>query len=183
MHRRAVTSHVHQEANPALANPFTAHAAVMSAGDRMLARARIAVQCAAVDDGTVPMIKLGDASLASPFTSKKPSIQSTIDVIRQGRCTLVTTLQMYQILALNCLISSYSLSVLYLVCVCVCPVPTDGVQDGVKKGDRQMTCMGLLMSVSFISISNAKPLDKVLHRRSAAHDSCFIAAELRAAAH
>jgi cation-transporting ATPase 13A1 len=39
-----------------------------------------------------------------------PSIRSTVDIIRQGRATLLSTLQMYQILALNCLISSYSLS-------------------------------------------------------------------------
>eukprot|EP00054_Salpingoeca_dolichothecata_P000146 m.16120 g.16120 ORF g.16120 m.16120 type:complete len:1361 (+) comp10277_c0_seq1:123-4205(+) len=111
-------------------NAFAASAAMMAGTDE--------------DDGSVPMIKLGDASVASPFTSKKPSISSAVDIIRQGRCTLVTSLQMYQILALNCLISSFSLSVLYL--------------DGVKYGDRQMTCMGLLSTVSFLSISRAKPL-------------------------
>lgn len=111
----------------------------------------------------VPMVKLGDASIAAPFTSKMPSIKSCVDIVRQGRCTLVTSMQMYQILALNCLISSYSLSVLYL--------------DGVKYGDVQMTAMGMLMSVSFMSVSRSKPLDRlsaVKPLTSIFHPSMFI---------
>ncbi|CAM9156199.1 unnamed protein product [Chrysoparadoxa australica] len=108
---------------------------------------RLATMMDEAEDMEVPMVKIGDASVASPFTSKMPSIRGTVDIVRQGRCTLVTSIQMYQILALNCLISAYSLSVLYL--------------DGIKHSDTQMTAMGMLMSVSFITISRSKPLSKL----------------------
>ncbi len=97
-----------------------------------------------LEAGDVPMIKLGDASVAAPFTSQMPSITGTVDIIRQGRCTLVTALQMYQILATNCLNEAYFLSVLYLI--------------GVKYGDGQKTALGMLMSISFMTISFTKPL-------------------------
>jgi len=109
------------------------------------------------------MVKLGDASIAAPFTSKMPSIRSCVDIVRQGRCTLVSSIQMYQIMALQCLISSYSLSVLYL--------------DGVKYGDTQMTAMGMLGSISFMSVSRSKPLDRLSNVRpltSIFHPALFI---------
>jgi len=116
-----------------------------------------------VESGELPMVKLGDASIAAPFTSKMPSIKSCVDIVRQGRCTLVSSIQMYQILALQCLISSYSLSVLYL--------------DGVKYGDTQMTAMGMLGSISFMSVSRSKPLDRLSNVRpltSIFHPALFI---------
>ena len=60
------------------------------------------------------MVKPGDASMASPFTAKKASVMPCTDIIRQGRSTLVTTIQMFKILGLICLSTAYSLSVMYL---------------------------------------------------------------------
>ena len=79
------------------------------------------------DDAQI--VRLGDASIASPFTSKSSSIRVIMKLIRQGRCTLVTTIQVYKILGINCLITAYYLSSLFV--------------HGVKNGDQQLTISGV----------------------------------------
>lgn len=112
------------------------------------------------DDGrSAPIVKLGDASMASPFTAKHASVSPTIDIIRQGRSTLVTTLQMFKILGLNCLATAYVLSVMYL--------------DGVKLGDVQATISGIFTAAFFLFISHARPMPTLSAERPHPNVFCF----------
>ena len=74
--------------------------------------------------GEKVIVEQGDACIAAPFTYRFSSIRSVTDLIRQGRCTLVTTFQMYRILAISSLMTAYTMSALYL--------------DDDKYGDMQM---------------------------------------------
>ncbi|KAJ3156879.1 hypothetical protein HDU86_003414 [Geranomyces michiganensis] len=102
-------------------------------------------------DGDVPKIKFGDASVAAPFTSKISSVMSVVNIVRQGRSTLIAMVQMYKILALNCLISAFSMSVLYLA--------------GIKQGDWQATIAGMMITVCFFGIAKSTPLEELSRQR------------------
>lgn len=97
------------------------------------------------DDDT--SIKSGDVTSAAPFTSKSPSIKCVKNIFIQGRCTLVVSFQMYKILALNCLLNAYSLSVLAL--------------KGVKYSEYQALYMGFAVAIFFLMLSKAVPLKKL----------------------
>eukprot|EP00397_Hematodinium_sp_SG-2012_P005275 GEMP01005293.1.p1 GENE.GEMP01005293.1~~GEMP01005293.1.p1 ORF type:complete len:887 (+),score=208.24 GEMP01005293.1:918-3578(+) len=100
---------------------------------------------AEMDDGMT--VKLGDASTAAPFTSRTPSISSVIDIIRQGRCTLLSAVQQMQIMMLESMISAYTM--------CAMAV------DGTRLSESQMMASGALMSVASIAFTFARPVDRM----------------------
>jgi manganese-transporting P-type ATPase len=57
----------------------------------------------------------------------------------------------YRVLALNCLVSAYMMSSLYL--------------QGLKQGDTQMTALGLLSAALFYFVSTAQPLARLSEHR------------------
>ncbi|CAG9462154.1 unnamed protein product [Pedinophyceae sp. YPF-701] len=102
-----------------------------------------------------PMVRPGDASMAAPFTARAPDVLPCTDVLRQGRCTLVTTVVMFKVLGCLCLNSAFSLSVLYL--------------EGIKLGDYQATIQGMLQAGMFFFLSQAKPLQRLSRERPHPH--------------
>jgi cation-transporting ATPase 13A3/4/5 len=56
-----------------------------------------------------------EASVASPFTSKEPSIACVPELIRQGRCALVTSFGIFSYMAIYALIQFFSVMILFEV--------------------------------------------------------------------
>lgn len=95
--------------------------------------------------------KLGAASIAAPFVSKRPTISSCVDIIRFGRATLSSTMDLFKILSLSSLISAYSMSALFI--------------ENVKFGDFQITVVSIFIACSFMALNWAKPLRKLSPQR------------------
>merc|ERR1711988_1025225 len=101
--------------------------------------------------GEVPMIRPGDASVAAPFTSKIPSVRAVIDLIRQGRCTLLSALMQQQIMMLESIIAAYTLSALSL--------------HNARSSERQMMASSWLIMTAAVAFSYASPVDKMHPQR------------------
>ncbi|KAF9763255.1 Manganese-transporting ATPase 13A1 [Nosema granulosis] len=96
-------------------------------------------------------VKMGDASVAAPFTAKTGSLESILDIIRQGRSALVTTIQMYKILGLNALVNAFSLSVLDCM--------------GIRFGEVQLVAAGILVAFAFMFLTASQPLKEISKKR------------------
>ncbi|CBZ50641.1 putative cation-transporting ATPase [Neospora caninum Liverpool] len=132
---------------------------------------RMAEMWEQLDDGP-PLVRLGDASIASPFTFKGDSIRCVPLILRSGRATLVTVIMMYKLMALNSTITAFALSVLTL--------------DGVKLGDLQTILENLLCTLLTLMISKTRPSVEMGSCRPIAsifHPLVFLSLALQAALH
>lgn len=115
---------------------------LMTSVVRPRVRAKTASELLA-DNGQAPLVRLGDASIANPFTYKGDSIKCSIQVLRSGRATLCSVLMMYKIMGLNSVMSAFAMSALTL--------------DGVKLGDGQTAIESLFTSMCFFLVSRSAP--------------------------
>ena len=85
------------------------------------------------------------------LAARKTSIRCCKDILQQGRCTLVTMIQIYKILGVNCLVTALVLTKLH--------------QAGVKQGDRQMTAQGMVIAGLFLFVARGKPISKLSKKK------------------
>lgn len=105
------------------------------------------IEAEGTDPNSLPMIRPGDASVAAPFTSRVPSIRAVIDLIRQGRCTLLSALMQQQIMMLESIIAAYTLSALTL--------------NNARSSERQMMASSWLIMTAAVAFSYASPIDRM----------------------
>lgn len=92
--------------------------------------------------------KLGDASIAAPFTNKHSnSLKCVETILKQGVCTLTCGMQSYKIVTLSSFLTAYSLSKLHM--------------ENLKFSDMQNTLMGIYGAYLYYQLSNGKPVKRL----------------------
>lgn len=127
---------------------------------------------AAAASTNTPTVQMGDASVAAPFTSRSPSIRCVVEIIRQGRCTLLVAVQMMQIMMLESLISAYTFAAITM--------------EGGRSTEIQLIGSSLFVMVASIAFTYAKPakkLSKVVPLKSVFHPSIFVSVVFQVAIH
>jgi manganese-transporting P-type ATPase len=108
-------------------------------------------------------VSIGDASIAAPFTSRLPSVRSLLEIIKQGRCTLLIAVQQMQIMMMESLISAFTFAAVTM--------------EGGKTTELQLIFSGVLVLVASISFNYAKPSNKLakqLPLNSVFHPGIFV---------
>lgn len=54
-----------------------------------------------------------EASIAAPFTSAEPNISAAVELIRQGRCALMTSVQCFKYMVVYSMLQFFAVSILY----------------------------------------------------------------------
>jgi len=93
-----------------------------------------------------------EASVASPFTSKTPNISCVVDVIKEGRCALVTSFNIFKYMAMYSMIQYTSVLIMYWV--------------GVNMGDMQYLYIDLFLIMPIaITMSRTGPSGYLVAQR------------------
>ncbi|XP_955061.1 cation-transporting ATPase, putative [Theileria annulata] len=96
-------------------------------------------------DNELPNIKLGEASIASPFTYHGSDVNCVFNLIKSGRCSLYNLFMLYKLMGINSLITALGMSVLAL--------------DGVNFSDAQTTLYSVLYTYLVLSLNKSKCID------------------------
>ncbi|KAK1934348.1 putative cation transporting ATPase [Babesia divergens] len=91
----------------------------------------------------IPELKLGEASIASPFTYRRNDVLCVPLLVRNGRCTLTNVVLLYKVMGINSVITSLGMSVLAM--------------DGVNLSDAQTTLYSLMYTCMLMALSKSKP--------------------------
>lgn len=88
-----------------------------------------------------------EASAAAPFTSKRPTIESVYLLLREGRCALATSIQVYKYMGIYSMVQTASIIILYSI----------GYESRLKDPQFLWIDLGLIFPLAFLS-TNQYPL-------------------------